>query len=229
MNRWVAFFLSLLLAGTAALAQNAPASAPSNAAAPPTVRWTAPSDYNPQDPAQQRAARRVESNGVTLFVSFSDYPEYKFTRVNVEIANDSSAPVDVDLSKITFEQVKPEQKTLKQLDPKKLAKNIELQEYSDNQADQMHGNGGAMMAGASTGNVSQSGNRRTIAYAGTSYLAAEFLRETALNAGPVVPGQHAIGGVYFDLSKKRTEGLARITVGQTTFEIPCGAVIKDKK
>jgi hypothetical protein len=184
---------------------------------PRTVRWSAPASAMTGN--NRFKGRLMNANGIRLVATVVDYPEFNFTRVDLDISNGTGQPINVDPATVTWATVQPQSKQVKQVDPMKLAHSIELDDYTASQADVLHGGGGMMNAGMGGGrSVSQS--QRTIQYGDQSYGFTQFLRETRLKKGELIVGQRVVGGVYFQRVKNAQETLLRVPVGEITFEIP---------
>jgi len=170
--------------------------------------------------------RVITARGVKLIVSLADFPQYDFTRVNIDVVNGSDKPVAIDPAQVKLAAVTPHEKVLKHLDPNKLAQAIELNDYFNNQADVLHGGGAQTNAGMGVNREVSQGLGATITYEGKEYKFTEFLRKTELRKGDLEASKRAVGGIYFDLDKSRQEALLIVPIGEITFEIPFEGLIK---
>lgn len=203
-----------------------PQAIPEVPAGPQTVRWNPPPNFDPK--ARPRYGRMVESGGIKVIAGISDDSDYNFTRINLEIVNESGKPIQFDPAKVTLDQVQPKEKHLKQQDPLKLARIVEGNEEVLNQGDHNISVGRSAGGFAATGGKPGVGTQaKDIHYEGRDYTFTEFLRETRLKPGQLDNSTRAVGGIYFELSKKRTQVLLRVPIGDITFEIPFEGVEKN--
>ncbi len=231
-----ASLLGMLLAA-AALAQTPTPTVPT------VVRWQEEATHRAEFFVQGQLIHAVERDGLIVSACLEDADHQM--RALVAVVNNSKQPIDVIPSSMALEITSPEIKTLPFVDPQKVARSKGHVSRWAYVFAAMAGMGGQQSTSTGTVTMDDGSTGTFNATTTTPNTAAKeralkdiersrvrkeatahAVEDTALLPNTVLPGSRIIGWVYFAGTKRHTDAVLRIPLGNYIFELPFGWTTK---
>jgi hypothetical protein len=218
---------TLLLVLAAAFAQNSSSRA---------VRWTEGAPDATFEVKNDSKIEGLKAGDVHIFVSLAEIKETEYNRVWMQVSNHGNSPIDFNPQSAVLLHG---DKGLRAEVPDKAANSIQklgeskAQELSSAHCDMMMSSGGrggssggkTTTGGAGGGGCSPTGTEMQMSKQVLSFSVqqAQWVRDNALQAKPVAPGEEAKGAIVFKKEKKSADYILRVPIGGEVFEFPLSA------
>jgi hypothetical protein len=199
---------TVLLALVASFAQNN---------SPGAVRWTEGAANATSEVKNDAKIEGLKTDDVHIYVSLADLQETEYNRVWVQVSNPGKSPVDFDPQGAVLLNG---DKSVRADVPDKAAKSV--QRFGEAKSQELSSAHCTLMGSTTCQptNAQMQMSKQVLAFSGQQ---AQWIRDHAMKAKTIAPGEEEQGVIVFKKDKKSANYILRIPVGVQVFEFPLSA------